>query len=115
MVRIVNEEHFLKLSSSEGTDTDTSDRNWTEVYVATIKTFIYYYYDSLEETLNHMKIIKLNRYPGDNDISCFEAMLIDTECLEITRPFNNDHFGYITRIFENTSHSVFGKFRGTRR
>ena len=36
-----------------------------EVFVATMTTFLSDYYDALEETLNHMKSIKLKSYPGE--------------------------------------------------
>ena len=37
-----------------------------EVFVATMTTFLSYSYDALEETLTHMKSIKLKSYPGEN-------------------------------------------------
>ena len=36
-----------------------------EVFVTTMTTFLYDSYDTLEETLTHMKILKLKSYPGD--------------------------------------------------
>ena len=47
-----------------------------EVYVAIMNTFISNYYDDLEETLTHMKSLKLKRYPGDNITYCCAAILI---------------------------------------
>ena len=38
----------------------------TEVFVATMTTFLSGSYDALEETLTHMKSLKLKRYPGEN-------------------------------------------------
>ena len=38
----------------------------TEVFVATMTTFISNLYDDLEETLTHMKSFKLKIYPGEN-------------------------------------------------
>ena len=35
-----------------------------EVFVATMTTFLSGYYDSLDETLTHMKSLKLKIYPG---------------------------------------------------
>ena len=37
-----------------------------EVFFATMNTFLSNYYDALEETLTHMKSIKLKIYPGCN-------------------------------------------------
>ena len=37
-----------------------------EVFVATTTKFLYYSYDDLEETLTHMKSLKLKSYPGEN-------------------------------------------------
>ena len=40
--------------------------NGPEVFVATITTFLSNSYDASEETLTHMKSLKLKSYPGDN-------------------------------------------------
>ena len=53
-----------------------------EVYVAIMTTFLSDYYDALEETLNHMKSLKLKSYPGGNVTYCCAAILLDAECLE---------------------------------
>ena len=37
-----------------------------EVFVATMNTFLSDSYDALEETLTHVKILKLKFYPGEN-------------------------------------------------
>ena len=37
-----------------------------EVFVSTMTTFLFDSYDALEETLTHMKSLKLKRYPGEN-------------------------------------------------
>ena len=37
-----------------------------EVFVTTMNKFLSYYYDYLEETLIHMKILKLKSYLGEN-------------------------------------------------
>ena len=37
-----------------------------EVFVATMTTFLYDYYDAFEETLTHMKSLELKSYPGEN-------------------------------------------------
>ena len=78
-----------------------------EVFVATTTTFISDSYDSLEETLNHMKSFKLKSYPGENVIDCCAEILVDAERLESARAFKPEHLGYITRIFEDNSDSRF--------
>ena len=79
----------------------------SEVFVATMTTFISDSYNALEETLNHMKSLKLKSYPGENDIDFCEAILVDAECLESAGAFKPEHLGYITCIFEDTSDSRF--------
>ena len=37
-----------------------------EVFVATMTTFLSDFCDALEETLTHMKRLKLKSYPGEN-------------------------------------------------
>ena len=59
MVRSIPEDYFIKYTSSEGINIGTADRNGPEVYVAIMTTFLSDSYDALEETLNHMKILKL--------------------------------------------------------
>ena len=63
----------------------------TEFYVATIATFIYSYYNDLEETLNHLNIIKLRNYLGKNVTYLGAAILVDDEHLEITKYFKPEH------------------------
>ena len=76
-----------------------------EVFVATMTTFISASYDALEETLTHMKSLKLKSYPGENVTYCCEEILVDAEHLESAGALNPDHLGYITRIFKDTSYS----------
>ena len=78
-----------------------------EVFVSTMNKFLSDSYDALDETLTHMKIVKLKIYPGGNVTYCFAAILVDAECLESAGAFNPEHLGYITRIFEDTSDSRF--------
>ena len=52
-----------------------------EVFVATMATFIFDSYDSLEDTLNHMKSLKLKSYPGENVKYFCAAILVDAERL----------------------------------
>ena len=70
-------------------------------------TFLSDSYDDLEETLTHMKILKLKSYPGENVIYCCVEILVGTEHLEISGVLNPDHLGNTTCIFEDTSDSIF--------
>ena len=58
--------------------------------------FLYGSYDALEETLNHMKSLKLKIYPAENDTDCCAAILVDAERIESVRAFKLEHLGYIT-------------------
>ena len=78
-----------------------------EVFVITMTTFLSDSYDALEETLNHMKSLKLKSYPGENNSDCCAEILVDSERLESAGDFRPEHLGYITRIFEDTSESRF--------
>ena len=78
-----------------------------EVFVATITKFLSDSYDALEETLTHMKSLKLKIYPGDNVTDFCEARLVDAEHIESAGDFKPENLGYITRIFEDTSDSRF--------
>ena len=78
-----------------------------EVFDATMTTFLSDSYDALEETLNHMKSLKLKIYPGENVADFCAEILVDAERLESAGDFNPEHLGYITRIFEDTSDSRF--------
>ena len=70
-----------------------------EVFVATMTTFLSGSYDYLEETLNHMKSLKLKRYPGESVTDYCAEILVDAERLESAVAFKPDHLWYITRIF----------------
>ena len=78
-----------------------------EVFVATMTTFLSDSHDDLEENLNHMKSLKLKRYPGENVTDCCAAILVDAERLKSAGPLKPEHIRYITRIFEDTSHPKF--------
>ena len=71
--------------------------------VVTMTTFLSGSYDALEETLNHMKSLKLKSYPEENVTDCCAAILVDAERLESAGAFNPEHIGYTTHIFEDTS------------
>ena len=74
-----------------------------EVYVAIMTKFISDSYDALEETINHMKSLKLKSYPGENVTDCCASILVDAERLESAGAFKLEHLGYIIHIFEDTS------------
>ena len=78
-----------------------------EVFVATMTTFISNSYDALEETLTHIKSLKLKSYPWENVTDCCAAILVDAERLESAGAFKYEHLGYITCISEDNSDSRF--------
>ena len=78
-----------------------------EVFVATMTKFISASYDALEETLNHMKSLKLKRYPGENIKDRCTEILVDDDRLESSGAFKTENLGYITCIFEDNSGSRF--------
>ena len=78
-----------------------------EVFVATMTTFLSDSYDALEETLNHMKSLKLKSYPGENVTDCCAVILVDAERLGSDGAFKPEHLETITHIFEDTSDSRF--------
>ena len=73
-----------------------------EFYVAIMTTFLSDSYDALEETLNHMKILKLKSYPGENVSDFCAEILVDAERLDSSGAFKTNHLGCITCIFEYT-------------
>ena len=78
-----------------------------EVFVATMNTFLSDSYDALEDTLTHMKSLKLKSYPGENVTDFCAAILADADRLESARDFKTERLGYITCIFEDTYDSRF--------
>ena len=78
-----------------------------EAFVATMTTFISDYYDALEETLTNMKSLKIKSYPGENVTDFCAAILVDAKHFDSAGAFKPEHLGYITRIFEDTSDSIF--------
>ena len=89
----------------------------TEVFVPTMNPFLSHSYDDMEETLTHMKSLKLKRYPWENVTDCCAEILVDAERLESTRAFKPEHLGYINRILRIllNSDSFCGIFKSTRR
>ena len=57
-------------------------------------------YNILEDTINHLKSINLNRFPGVNITDFYAAILVDYERLDSDGAFNIEQLGYITRIFK---------------
>ena len=78
-----------------------------EVFVIAITTFLSDYYDDLEETLTHMKSLKLRSYTGYNVTDFCASILVYAERLESDRTLKTDQLGYITRIFKDASDSRF--------
>ena len=64
-----------------------------EVFVATMTQFISDSYDALEETINHLKSLKLKSYLGENVTDCCASILADAEPLESDGAFNPEHLG----------------------
>ena len=56
-------------------------------------TFLSDSYDALEDTLTHMKSLKLKFYPGENVVYFCATILLDAECLESAGAFNPEHLG----------------------
>ena len=70
-----------------------------EVYVATMNTVLSDSYDSLVDTMNHMKMIKLKIYPGEKVTDLCATILVDAKRLESAGSFKHELLVYITRIF----------------
>ena len=86
---------------------DTLTATGREVFVSNMTKFLFYSYDNLEETINHMNSLKLKSYPGESVTYFCGVILVDVGRLESHGVFNSEHLGYITYIFEDTSDSVF--------
>ena len=78
-----------------------------EVYVTTMNTVLSNYYNSLVDTLNQTKSLKLKDHSGGNVTYCCDVILVDLERLESAGAFKLEHLGYTTHIFEGTSDSRF--------
>ena len=78
-----------------------------EVYVVTIINIISDPYDSLVETINLMKSIKLKDHLGENAAECCDEILVDAGCLESAGTFKPEPLVYIIHILEDTSDSRF--------
>ena len=79
----------------------------TKIYVTNMITLIYKYYASMVVTLNHTNSLKLKDHLGKNITYFCGLILVDAERLNSAEAFNPEHLGYIIRIFEETSDSVF--------
>ena len=70
MVRSITEENFINNLIQKVLTLVPLTATGPEVFVSTMTTFLSDYYYDLEETLNHLKILKLKRYPGQNVTYC---------------------------------------------
>ena len=64
-----------------------------EVYVSAMNTFFTDPYDTLEDTLNNLKSLKINSYPEDNITDLCADILVNDDCLESARAFNTENLG----------------------
>ena len=78
-----------------------------EVYVSTMTTIIYNSYDSLVDTMDHTKSIKLKDSLEENVTDCCDTILVYAERLESSGAFKPKHLDYIICISEDTSDSRF--------
>ena len=78
-----------------------------EVYVATMNTILYDSYYYLGGTLNYTNSLKIKDNPDRDVADCYDAILVNIESLESAGAFKPEHLGYIIRIFEDTSDSIF--------
>ena len=67
----------------------------SEVYVATMNTFLFDSYDSLVDNLNNVKSIKLEDHLWRNFEDYCDEILVDVELLDSAGSFNPKHLGYI--------------------
>ena len=72
-----------------------------EFYVATTATAFTNNYDSLEETLNHLKCLKIKDHTGENVAECFASILGYAKIIDSAGSSKPDNLAYITHIFEN--------------
>ena len=66
MVRSVHEGTLSKFSFSEGIENGVAGINWTLGLCRHHEFFFYGSYNALEETLNYLKSLKINSFPGGN-------------------------------------------------
>ena len=78
-----------------------------EVYVSTTTPIIHNSYDSLVDTMDHTKSIKLKDSLEENVTDCCDTILVYAERLESSRAFKPKHLDYIICISEDTSDSRF--------
>ena len=79
----------------------------TEVYFTTMTTVLSDSYDSLVDTLNKIKILKLKDNLMENIANCCDSILVDAERLESAGTFYPEQLGYIICIFQDNSDSIF--------
>ena len=78
-----------------------------ELYVATMTTIIYDSYYYLVDTLNHTNNLKLKDHLGRDVADFYDAIMVNVESLDSDGDFKPDNLGYIIRIFEDSSDSIF--------
>ena len=78
-----------------------------EVLVSTMTKYLSDSFDASEETLNHMKSLKLKIYPEKNITDFCAEILVDSLRLDSAGVFKPEHLGCITCIFEDTYDSRF--------
>ena len=78
-----------------------------KVYVTTMRTFLSNSYDDLDETINHLKSIKINNDPGEKVEDWCDSILVDSERLDCSVSFNTKHLIYMTHIFWDNYDSRF--------
>ena len=60
-----------------------------EVHVATMTTALSDSYDSLMETLNHIKSLKLKYHLRYNVVYCYDEIVVDDDRLDSARSFKH--------------------------
>ena len=72
----------------------------TEVYIDTMNIFMSYSYSSLQGTINHLNIVKIESYPSDNVAYSCDDILVDFYHLESYGELKPEHLGYITQFLK---------------
>ena len=93
MVRSITQENFSNTLLQKVLTLVPLTATVPEVFFTTMTTFIYNYYDVLDENLNDMKSIKIIIYPEENVTYCCAEILVDAERLESTGAFNPENLG----------------------
>ena len=73
----------------------------TKVYASIVETVLSDSNNTLEETLNFLKSLKLKSYLGKNIAYCCAAILDDADRLDSAGAFKPDNLNYITKVSED--------------